>query len=73
MRTRIFQGSHWLYQVETADGLVTVIRQNTGETVPAEGDAVHLVVAGRGMRVTPYLLSSPALLLFGAVVTCRWS
>ena len=43
VRTRIFQGSHWLYQVETADGLVTVIRQNTGETVPAEGDAVHLV------------------------------
>ena len=42
VRTRIFQGSHWLYQVETADGLVTVIRQNTGEPVPAEGDAVHL-------------------------------
>ena len=42
VRTRIFQGSHWLYQVETAGGLVTVIRQNTGEPVPAEGDAVNL-------------------------------
>ena len=42
VRTRIFQGNHWLYQVETPDGLVTVIRQNTGEPVPAEGEAVHL-------------------------------
>ena len=42
VRTRIFQGNHWLYQVETADGLVTVIRQNTGEAMPAEGDGVHL-------------------------------
>jgi putative spermidine/putrescine transport system ATP-binding protein len=43
VRTRIFQGNHWLYQVDTASGLVTVIRQNTGGTMPAEGDAVHLV------------------------------
>jgi putative spermidine/putrescine transport system ATP-binding protein len=42
VRTRIFQGNHWLYQVETADGLVTVIRQNTGGAMPAEGEAVHL-------------------------------
>ena len=40
--TRIFQGNHWLYQIETADGLLTVIRQNTGEAMPAEGDGVHL-------------------------------
>src|SRR6187401_2157729 len=43
VRTRIFQGNHWLYQIETAGGLVTVIRQNTGEAMPAEGAAVHLV------------------------------
>jgi len=42
VRTRIFQGNHWLYQVETPGGLVTVIRQNSGEAMPAEGDAVHL-------------------------------
>ncbi len=42
VRTRIFQGNHWLYQVDTDSGLVTVIRQNTGETMPAEGDQVHL-------------------------------
>src|SRR5438132_408961 len=38
--TRIFQGNHWLYQVETSTGLVTVIRQNDGAAGPAEGDAV---------------------------------
>ena len=42
VRTRIFQGNHWLYQVDTPRGLVTVIRQNTGEPMPAEGEAVHL-------------------------------
>jgi putative spermidine/putrescine transport system ATP-binding protein len=43
VRTRIFQGNHWLYQVETARGLITVIRQNTGEAMPQEGVKVHLV------------------------------
>ena len=47
VRTRIFQGNHWLYQVDTASGLVTVIRQNTGEAMPGEGDAVQLVWEGR--------------------------
>ncbi len=42
VKTRIFQGNHWLYQVDTASGLVTVIRQNTGEIMPVEGDTVHL-------------------------------
>ena len=47
VRTRIFQGNHWLYQVDTASGLVTVIRQNSGEAMPGEGDAVHLAWEGR--------------------------
>jgi len=42
VRTRIFQGNHWLYQIDTPGGLVTVIRQNSGEPMPAEGDGVHL-------------------------------
>src|SRR5215813_4274744 len=42
VRTRVFQGNHWLYQVDTPSGLVTVIRQNSGEPMPAEGDGVHL-------------------------------
>jgi putative spermidine/putrescine transport system ATP-binding protein len=43
VKTRIFQGNHWLYQVDTDGGIVTVIRQNTGEAMPAEGATVHLV------------------------------
>jgi len=43
VRTRVFQGNHWLYQVETPSGLVTVIRQNSGEPMPAEGETVRLV------------------------------
>jgi putative spermidine/putrescine transport system ATP-binding protein len=39
---RIFQGNHWLYQVDTEAGRVTVIRQNSGAVVPAEGDPVRL-------------------------------
>ncbi|MBL8700662.1 MAG: ABC transporter ATP-binding protein [Alphaproteobacteria bacterium] len=42
VRTRIFQGNHWLFQVDTPCGLVTVIRQNSGEAVPAERAAVRL-------------------------------
>ena len=42
VRTRIFQGNHWLYQVETANGLLTVIRQNVGGAMPEEGASVHL-------------------------------
>jgi putative spermidine/putrescine transport system ATP-binding protein len=42
VKTRIFQGNHWLYQVDTPTGLIIVIRQNTGEAVPSEGDAVRL-------------------------------
>jgi putative spermidine/putrescine transport system ATP-binding protein len=42
VKTRIFQGNHWLYQIDTPAGLVIVIRQNTGEAVPAEGEAVRL-------------------------------
>ena len=40
--TRIFQGNHWLYHVQTAAGTVTVIRQNDGGPAPAEGETVRL-------------------------------
>jgi len=39
---RIFQGNHWLYQVDTEAGRVTVIRQNSGDGVPGEGEDVRL-------------------------------
>ncbi|MGE5509848.1 MAG: ABC transporter ATP-binding protein [Bacteroidota bacterium] len=51
--TRIFQGNHWLYQVETAHGRITVIRQNSGEVVPAEGAEVQLAWRPEDMSVRP--------------------
>jgi putative spermidine/putrescine transport system ATP-binding protein len=42
VKTRIFQGNFWLYQIDTPTGLIIVIRQNTGEVVPVEGEAVRL-------------------------------
>ena len=40
--TRIFQGNPWLFQCESECGPAIVIRQNDGQTQPAEGDAVRL-------------------------------
>ena len=40
--SRIFQGNHWLFQCESECGPAIVIRQNDGQTQPAEGDAVRL-------------------------------
>ncbi|MBS0536051.1 MAG: ABC transporter ATP-binding protein [Proteobacteria bacterium] len=42
VKTRIFQGNHWLYRIETLAGQVFVIRQNGGEPMPAENDKVGL-------------------------------
>jgi putative spermidine/putrescine transport system ATP-binding protein len=55
VKTRIFQGNHWLYQIETPAGLVTVIRQNTGSSPPAEGEAVRLAwrTEDMGIKASP--------------------
>jgi putative spermidine/putrescine transport system ATP-binding protein len=42
VRTCIFQGAHWLLEVETVSGLISVLRQNNGGKPPREGDAVRL-------------------------------
>jgi putative spermidine/putrescine transport system ATP-binding protein len=51
VKTRIFQGNHWLYQVDTPTGLMIVIRQNSGEAVPSEGDAVRLTWRSEDMML----------------------
>jgi putative spermidine/putrescine transport system ATP-binding protein len=50
MKTRVFQGNHWLCQVSTSVGEVLVIRQNDGIPVPDEGTAVHLRWRAQDMR-----------------------
>ncbi|GAB1576828.1 ABC transporter ATP-binding protein [Bordetella petrii] len=49
MKARVFQGNHWLCQVETSVGEVLVIRQNDGVPVPDEGQQVHLRWRARDM------------------------
>ena len=53
VRLRVFQGNHWLYQVDTAAGPALVIRQNAGELGPAEGDTVGLQWRAEDMVVRP--------------------
>jgi putative spermidine/putrescine transport system ATP-binding protein len=50
MKTRVFQGNHWLCQVSTSVGDVLVIRQNDGVAVPEEGTAVHMRWRAQDMR-----------------------
>ena len=42
IKTRIFQGNHWLFQCSTERGTAIVIRQNDGRPQPGEGERVHL-------------------------------
>ncbi|HTZ79162.1 MAG TPA: ABC transporter ATP-binding protein [Stellaceae bacterium] len=53
VRNRLFLGSQWLFQVETAAGLVLVLRQNGSEAMPREGEQVSLAWRAEDMRVTP--------------------
>jgi putative spermidine/putrescine transport system ATP-binding protein len=50
---RIFQGNHWLFQCETECGPAIVVRQNTGEAQPAEGENVRLVWRPEDMVIRP--------------------
>ena len=42
VRTRVFQGAHWLFHVETASGEAIVVTPNDGTAMPVEGEAVTL-------------------------------
>ena len=53
VRTRVFQGAHWLYQVETAAGALIVIRQNAGDMAPGEGAPVRLTWRAEDMTIGP--------------------
>jgi putative spermidine/putrescine transport system ATP-binding protein len=51
VRTRVFQGAHWLYQVDTPAGALVVICQNTGAMVPGEGAPVRLTWRSEDMTL----------------------
>ncbi len=52
VRARVFQGAHWLFDLATADGPVTVIRANDGAPQPAEGERVALAWGAEDMILT---------------------
>jgi putative spermidine/putrescine transport system ATP-binding protein len=49
--TRIFQGSHWVFQCESECGPAIVICQNDGKAQPAEGETVRLAWRPEDMSV----------------------
>jgi putative spermidine/putrescine transport system ATP-binding protein len=51
VKTRIFQGHHWLVQVATDAGTVLVMTPNDGRPVPGEGAAVALTWRAEDMSV----------------------
>ena len=51
VRTRLFLGSQWLFQIDTGAGLILVVRQNGGDPMPQEGTAVTLAWRAEDMRV----------------------
>jgi putative spermidine/putrescine transport system ATP-binding protein len=53
VRTRVFQGVHWLYQVDTPAGALIVIKQNAGDMVPGEGAPVRLTWRAEDMTIGP--------------------
>ncbi|GEO15111.1 ABC transporter ATP-binding protein [Microvirga aerophila] len=42
VHSRVFQGTHWLFHIETELGALIVLRQNDGAAVPLEGENVRL-------------------------------
>jgi putative spermidine/putrescine transport system ATP-binding protein len=53
VKNRVFQGNHWLFQVDTPEGGVLVIRQNDGGPTPAVGESVALGWRADDMRAVP--------------------
>lgn len=51
VRSRIFQGAQWMFEIESEAGTLTVIRQNDGMPMPSEGDAVALVWRAEDMTI----------------------
>ena len=53
VKTRIFQGNHWLYEVEAMGKKKTIIAQNDGGQPRRENDGVWLEWRAEDMRVRP--------------------
>lgn len=54
IRTRVFQGSHWLLSADSAAGPLTLMRQNDGAPVPREGENVTLSFQQQDAALLPH-------------------
>jgi putative spermidine/putrescine transport system ATP-binding protein len=52
VKTRIFQGHHWLLHVASEVGLLLVIAPNDGRVVPEEDSTVRLTWRAEDMTLT---------------------
>ncbi|WP_042692467.1 TOBE domain-containing protein, partial [Azospirillum sp. B506] len=50
---RVFQGTQWLFEIETAAGRLMVIRQHDGSPLPAERERVMVGWRPDDMAVMP--------------------
>jgi putative spermidine/putrescine transport system ATP-binding protein len=53
VRTRVFQGAHWLFQLDTPAGAAVVLAPNDGTAMPLEGEDVTLSWKAEDMSVSP--------------------
>ena len=53
VRSRLFLGNHWLFQISSALGDLLVYQQNTDQAPPEEGDAVGVDWHPASLRVLP--------------------
>ncbi|WP_406857535.1 ABC transporter ATP-binding protein [Alsobacter sp. KACC 23698] len=53
VKIRVFQGLHWLLQIDTEAGPVTHVRPNDGSPIPTEGQRVTLTFAAGDAAILP--------------------
>ena len=51
VRTRVFLGSHWMLEVDSALGVFRISQPNTGEPPPPEGESVHVEWSDDDLRI----------------------
>lgn len=51
---RVFLGNHWLFQIDSALGVLQLTQANTGLPLAAEGDAVGLTWSATDAHVVPH-------------------
>lgn len=51
VKTRVFQGNHWLFQIDTPAGQAVVVSQNNGAIVPSNDELVCLSIKAEDIQL----------------------